>query len=244
MTTEFKQIFSQLRELQVMDSRIRQIDFELHEIPEQLEASGGEFLILDRSVKDKNSSLATMTQERQSLEQSVKEQQETINDREKRLYSIKTQKEYQATIKEIAQLKKDNKDKEERILALLEGAEKITAESTQLKSQAADKEGGYRQIESELKQKQSALEEEKTGLAERRPALLKALPAPLLKKYESVKQRYQDAVAAVKRGVCQGCNMNIPPQFYNEMLRAKNLRQCPTCYRLIYVDLETKEPVK
>lgn len=244
MATDFKQYLPQLKELQNIDTRIRKIDFELRAIPEKLEASGGEFLVIDRSLKEKEALLAAMTKERQELEQSVKEEAETAADREKRLFAIKTQKEYQATIKEIAQLKKESKDKEDRILALLEKGEKITAEITQQKTEAADKEGGFRQIESELKARELELEKEKVQLGERRPALLKELPAPILKKYELVRQRYDDAVAFVKKGICQGCNINVPPQFYNEMLKMKDLRECPTCHRLIYVDLETGEQVK
>ena len=244
MTISFKQYLSQLKELQNIDTRIRKIDFELRAIPEKLEASGGEFLVLNRSVKDKEAALAAMTKERQELEQSVKEQAVMAADREKRLFAIKTQKEYHATIKEIAQLKKDSKDKEDRILALLEQGEKINAEITQQKTEAADIEGGFRQIEAELKSKEKELAAERVLLGERRPALLKELPAPILKKYELVKQRYDDAVAIVKKGICQGCNMNVPPQFYNEMLKMKDLRECPTCHRLIYVDLETGEQVK
>ena len=244
MTISFKQYLSQLKELQNIDTRIRKIDFELRAIPEKLEASGGEFLVLNRSVKDKEAALAAMTRERQEFEQRVKEQAVMAADREKRLFAIKTQKEYHATIKEIAQLKKDSKDKEDRILALLEQGEKINAEITQQKTEAADIEGGFRQIEAELKSKEKELAAERVLLGERRPALLKELPAPILKKYELVKQRYDDAVAFVKKGICQGCNMNVPPQFYNEMLKSGDLKQCPTCHRLIYVDLETGEQVK
>src|SRR3989338_3845241 len=244
MTISFKQYLSQLKELQNIDTRIRKIDFELRAIPEKLEASGGEFLVLNRSVKDKEAALAAMTKERQGLEQSGKEQAVMAADREKRLFAIKTQKEYHATIKEIAQLKKDSKDKEDRILALLEQGEKINAEITQQKTEAADIEGGFRQIEAELKSKEKELAAERVLLGERRPALLKELPAPILKKYELVKQRYDDAVAFVKKGICQGCNMNVPPQFYNEMLKSGDLKECPTCHRLIYVDLETGEQVK
>lgn len=244
MSTDFKQYLFQLKELQGIDTRIRKIDFELKEIPEQLEASGGDFLALDRTVKDKEAALAGMTKERQELEQSVKEQENLAADREKRLFAIKTQKEYQATVKEIAQLKKDGKDKEDRILALLEKGEKIIAEITQQKTEAADIEGGFRQIEAELKKREQELKDERVLLGEKRPALFKELPAPVLKKYEVVKQRYDDAVALVKKGICQGCNMNVPPQFYNEMLKTKDLRECPTCHRLIYVDLETGKPVE
>ncbi len=234
MAVNFKDYLPQLKELQEIDRRLRQVEFELAAIPEQLETSGAEYLVVARALQEKETTLSTMNKERQSLETLIKEQTIQVQEREKRLYAIKTQKEYQATLKEIAQMKKETKDREERVLKLLEEGEKLTQEITQLKSQAADKEGGYRQIEGELKKRQEEVETEKARITERRPALLKELPPEILKKYEFIKKRFADALASVKKGICQGCNMNIPAQFYNEMLRAADLRNCPNCHRLIY----------
>lgn len=238
MTIDFKQFLPQLKELQEMDRRLLQIEFESKAIPEQLETSGSEYLALSRELQDKESASQAMTKERLKLEEDLKILSVQIQEKEKRLYAIKTQKEYQATLKEIAQIKKENKDREERILTLLEGFEKISQEVTQLKSGIADKEGGYRQIEGDLKKSQQDLEVEKERVIQRRPELLKELPPEVLKKYDTVKKRYSDAVASVVKGICQGCNMNIPPQVYNEMLKMKDLRNCPSCHRLIYVEVE------
>lgn len=230
----FKEYLPLLKELQEIDTHLKKIEIELAAIPEQLESSGADYLSLARALDEKESALKAMTAERQSLETTLKENAEVALEREKRLFAIKTQKEYQATVKEVAQLKKDNKDKENRILALLESAEKISQEITQLKPQAADKEGAYRQVESELKKKEAELTAQKQQYTNRKPALLKELPAEVLKKYEFVKRRHTNAVAVVQKGVCQGCHMNIPSQFYNEMLKAADLRHCPHCHRLIY----------
>jgi len=234
MSVNFKEYLPQLKELQEIDRRLRQIEAEFTLIPEQLQTSGADYLTIARALQEKETTLEAMTQERQGLEEDIKRLTTQIQEREKRLYAIKTQKEYQATLKEIAQMKKENKEREERVLTLLEGAEKITPEITQLKSEAADKEDGFRQIEEELKKKQQALKVEQENLSQRRPTLLKELPPEILKKYEFIRRRYMDALAGVKRGICQGCNMNIPPQFYNEMLKTMDLKNCPNCHRLIY----------
>lgn len=230
----FKEYLPLLKELQEIDTHLKKIEIDLAAIPEQFEDSGGEYLALVRTLQEKETAVKQMTTERQSLEEALKRDTEAAQEREKRLFAIKTQKEYQATVKEVAQLKKDNKDKENRILALLESAEKISQEITQLKSQAADKEGAYRQVEAELKKKEAELSAQQQQYTNRKPALLKELPAEVLKKYEFVKRRHANVVAMVKRGVCQGCHMNIPSQFYNEMLKATDLRNCPHCHRLIY----------
>ncbi|MBI5299401.1 MAG: hypothetical protein HY877_03795 [Deltaproteobacteria bacterium] len=241
MAIDFKDCLPQLRELQEIDKRIRLVELELQTIPEQLALSGAEYFALTTALQEKDNLSNNLTEERLGLETQTKDVVLQIQDREKRLYAIKTQKEYQATLKEIAQMKKENKDREERVLSIMEQSEKISQEITQLKSEIADKEGGFRQIETELKNRQQVMMAEKEEKEKRRPVLLKELPAEIVKKYDTVRKRFGDAVAAVKKGVCYGCNMNIPPQFYNEMLKMKDLRSCPNCHRLIYVEMEVEK---
>lgn len=231
-----------LKELQEIDKRIHQIDFELAEIPGQLENSGAEYLTLSRSLEAKEKRLAEATKERQTLEKALQEDNERASQREARLYAIKTQKEYQATLKEISEIKKSNKERETRVLSLLEEGEKLSPEITQLKSQIADMEGGYRQIEGELKNREKELKIEREKMVERRPALLQEFPKEILKRYENIGRRYDNPLVAVERGVCQGCNMNIPPQVYNEMLRGTDLKSCPNCHRLLFVEPKIAEP--
>lgn len=237
-TIHYKEYLPLLVELQELDTSIQAMDMELRSIPEKVETSGSEYLTLVRNIQEKEARLNAITQERQGLEESLKTDTALIEAREQRLYALKTQKEYQATLKEVAQLKKENKDRENRILSLLEEGEKIVKENTQLKSMSADKEGEYRQMEEGLKKRMQELEAEVAVMHRRRPEILKGLPAPVLKKYEVIKQRFTVAIAAVKRGICQGCHMNVPSQFYNEMLKGTELRNCPNCHRLIYPGLE------
>jgi predicted nucleic acid-binding Zn-ribbon protein len=42
------------------------------------------------------------------------------------------------------------------------------------------------------------------------------------------------AVTEVKEEVCQGCNMNIPPQLYVEIKSNEEIIQCPQCRRILY----------
>ena len=56
----------------------------------------------------------------------------------------------------------------------------------------------------------------------------------VLKKYSSIKMKRGLALAPVKNGTCQGCNMNIPPQLYNVLQRGQTVETCPSCHRIIY----------
>jgi hypothetical protein len=56
----------------------------------------------------------------------------------------------------------------------------------------------------------------------------------VLKKYSAIRMRRGLAMAPVKNGTCQGCNMNIPPQLYNVLQRGQTIETCPSCHRIIY----------
>ena len=232
---DLREYLEPLKELSEIDNRLRTVEREFQQIPVELETSGGEYVLLSKALKEKELRLEVITKERLALEEEAKQLGNDIDEKEKRLYAIKTQKEYQATLKEIAKVKQENKQREGRILAILEETEKNSSETTQLKSNLADKEGEFKKVETELNTKKEALLQEQVGLKERRPKVLDSLHPEILKKYDGVKKRFSNPVAAVLKGVCQGCNMNIPPQVYNEILKVNDLRHCPNCHRLIYV---------
>jgi hypothetical protein len=101
----------------------------------------------------------------------------------------------------------------------------------------------YNRIVQESNQEKASIEkdaqqrEEKlVDLESKRVAVAAGLDAGLLNIFDQVKakQDNQVAIVAVRNAVCQGCNMNIPPQVYNELQRCDSLRYCPSCFRIIY----------
>ncbi len=53
--------------------------------------------------------------------------------------------------------------------------------------------------------------------------------------------RNEPVLVKVKKGVCNGCYMNLPPQFFNELLSDRDIKTCPNCARLIYLDEEIRK---
>lgn len=234
----FKEFLPALRELQKIDARLRVVVSALQVIPADREEQGAGYLSVKKTLDQKEPEAAQIDKERLTLEQQSKESGEDIHRREERMNAIKTQQEYQATLKEIAQFRQAHKERENRILALMERGEKLTEEIAQLKSEASDKEGAYRELEKSFAEREGALKKEEEEMTARRPELLATLPAGLLKKYETVRKRHINGIVAILKGVCQGCFTNVPPQFFNEMLKHQDLRQCPHCSRLVFALLE------
>jgi len=74
-----------------------------------------------------------------------------------------------------------------------------------------------------------------TELGEKWEEISAEIDSELIRKYTIVKEKVKSrAVVAVKNAVCQGCNLNIPPQLYNDLQRFDDLKFCPHCQRIIY----------
>jgi len=106
----------------------------------------------------------------------------------------------------------DIKKKElDEITAQVNNEEKVLAEKTE-----------------EINSKIQALNKDRTKVE-------KNVSPNLLSKYSFLKDRRASiVVVSVVQGVCGGCNMNIPPQLFNELLRDDKIHTCPTCQRFIY----------
>jgi predicted nucleic acid-binding Zn-ribbon protein len=154
---------------------------------------------------------------------------------QKKLSSLKTNREYQALQKEINEIKKTNLIREEEILTIME-------ETSSLQEEIKKKKKQIRQYRKEIKTEQQSIDElqakleAKIGaLTEERHAVSKDIDPDLLAKYDFLKDRRGGvAIAAVTDGICSACNMNIPPQLYNELLKDEKIFTCPSCQRLIY----------
>jgi hypothetical protein len=68
-----------------------------------------------------------------------------------------------------------------------------------------------------------------------RDAIVAKIEPSLVKRYERIFVRHRGlAVVEVRAGKCLGCHMQLPPQFYNELQRLRDLRLCPSCHRILF----------
>lgn len=241
MKTNFQAQLELLKELQGIDLRLNEIINKLESLPERIAAARSAYDQVLSELEASRTELAGAEKSRRHEEMELSSSTDHAKQREAKLYAIKTTKEYQAALKEIAETKKLNREREDRILALMEQVENLTKNITQLESDLADKEVAYRKEDEALKAEEAELTKSMESFEARRPAIISQLDIKVVRKYDHVRQRYPDALANVEKGVCQGCSMNVPPQLFNEMLMLTELKNCPSCHRLIYVIAEEGE---
>ena len=78
----------------------------------------------------------------------------------------------------------------------------------------------------------------------RRKELVDRVPKQICRLYERIHKRLGRAVVEVLEGHCSGCNLDVPPQMYNEIQRGDKIHQCPYCFRILFFKAkpEAEEP--
>lgn len=225
-----------LADLQKLDTKLDSFQGEKQAIESQIIDLDARLSIGRSELALKREELAALLAAKQELEVNLTTEQENINRSEVRLKEIKTQKEYQAVSKEVGMAKKMLSELEEQILAK-------DAELTQLQDELASQEANLQEMEGnvaaraeELRADIGQLESGVAGDVAEREKVLKALPASLVRRYTMLReQRRGLAVVEARDGSCLGCNMNIPPQLYNNLHRGDELIACPHCQRMLYL---------
>lgn len=170
-----------------------------------------------------------------SLEQAISEQEAKIVRSRQRMGEVKTNKEYQAMLKEIEELQKDIGIKEDQMLEI---EERIDSYSTQLKQETKALDELKKKMEvdrHQLLEQNEKVNEQLDRFEAMQRKIREKLEAPLLKRCDSLLERHSGiAVAAVEAGVCQVCHMNLPPQKFIELQRDETIFNCPHCHRFIY----------
>ncbi len=157
---------------------------------------------------------------------------------EEKRRSVKTEREYQALIKEEEQLRTRKAQIEEEMIACLDQMETRTETiAAKEKELAQIKEQVETDIQ-DVRQEASTSESRHAELSREWEQMAAAVDGRLLDKFVQVKKQTPDgrALAPVKNAICMACHMNIPPQKYNELQRFDSLKLCPFCFRILYWD--------
>lgn len=172
---------------------------------------------------------------RQDKERLLQEEGRKAMEKRMRMNRIKNVKELQALQREIDQMKQNNAQLEEELMAILEDLEarRATLEEKERDIKKLEEEWVGKQVEVEAQV--AVIDQEVKEASEVRKTLAGRLNGDLIERYELIfSRRGGTAVVAVSEGICQGCYMNIPPQLWNEIIKSERLNLCPSCHRILY----------
>ena len=225
-----------LVKLQKIEIETSSIKKQLSTFDQRIEVLDKKLLGFNRTIEEQKSLINELNEKYRTYESDLQMHLDRIKKSEAKLSSVKTNKEYQSSLKEIDDLENINSKIEDDMIEFLdriEEAENVlkakTTEFSELETQM--------KTEKEIIQKEAEEGRHRLGNLDAEWETVSGdIEAEVLATYNQIKenQAYKIGIVAVKDAVCQGCHMNIPPQMYNELQRGDSLKRCPLCERIIY----------
>ncbi len=225
-----------LAELQIIDLKLDNLKHEkenfakeLAGLDEKLESASGDIAL-------KQAEMEEVENEKNELENNLATETDNITRSEVRLKDIKTQKEYQAVSKEIAAAKKIKAELEEQLLQKIGRIDELKTEITAMEEALKSLEENIGNSKNETTKKIEEIENAMNADVSSRESMIGSIQPALMKRYAMLRERRQGlAVVEAKNGSCLGCNMNLPPQVYNDLYKTENLVTCPHCQRMLFM---------
>lgn len=223
-----------LAKVQQIDSNVRKTELLKIKFEEDAKKLEEEVKVDEQRHNTELLQLEKLEKEYKDKENAIKLYQGKIVKTEEKMLAIKTNKEYQASLLEIDNVKKMIEEKEDEMISVMDGIEEIKKElkssEDELNRVKARFEEKKREVKEDLKESLDNIEKEK----ETRETYVSEIDKNLFDRYKQVKNlRNGVAVAFAEAEHCLSCNMKIPPQLYNEAVRAEKIVSCPHCNRIL-----------
>ena len=223
-----------LIQLQEIDYDIGELERSKEYIPDMISALRAEIDQVTKALLDSKEDLAktAMTQKQTELE--VVSLQDDLKRYQSQMMSIKTNKEYDALVHEIATIKKAIADFESTIIVAMEKSEGVTRSLGALETKAQEAlDTNTKQIGS-LQTRMDSVGGKIADRQREREQLVTLIGRQSLAVYERVRRGKGAAViVAIKKGACGACFKAIPPQRLQELKRNDRILCCDSCGRML-----------
>lgn len=192
----------------------------------------------DKLIKTVNVQLEKLRDEYGANETKLKTVESGIVKSNQKLAAVKNDKEYQSIQKEITDLNIQAHELSDVGLKLLEKIEAAEKQFEPKEKEIRDFLVNSTKQHQELEKKALLAKKQLRKLEDSAKELKEQVNDNLLAILEdNVRHNINHlGVVKVEDAICQGCNINVPRQVYNELLKSDGMELCPTCRRLIYCE--------
>lgn len=225
----------QLVALQHVDDAIHIVKAELKTAPLEVDELSLRFQAQEEQRNRVLDKLQHLREQQKRLDSDIEDDSTRIKKSKSKLMQVANNREYQAVVREMDTMERQNRSREEESMALHE-------EKNLQENNLKDVEAVWGAIKEELEEKRANLDKRMTQAGKKlktlettRASTGQEVPPPVLARYEFIRRRLEHPViVSVDNGVCAGCHIAIPPQVFIELQRGQQILSCPNCQRLIY----------
>ncbi len=228
-----------LLELQVIDYDLGELERSKDYLPDMMDNLRREIEDAKQKVVETSTALDEARITRKKLELDIQTREAELQKYQQQMMAIKTNKEYDALVAEIDNLKSAIS----AAYAELETTEASIQQSEQEIVDHREKEtstvdNNQKQL-AVLQEKVDSIGEKVTAKRESRQGVTSAISKPIISTYERVRKgRGGRAVVLVKKNACNSCFKALTPRRIQEIKRADKVLVCEFCGCLLYWDTE------
>jgi predicted nucleic acid-binding Zn-ribbon protein len=223
-----------LVELQEKDKELRRLLDSRDVIPAAIKTKDDDLAQEGAKLREKESELKAISKRRKNQESDLEELAEKLKKLEEKLLKVATNKEYEATLAEINNVKVLQSNAEGELIKVMELEEELSAG---LRSSQQVFEPRVREIEEMKNRMRMELEHNEQlipAVQRHREEIAGRLSAALRARYERIaKGKNGVAVVPVRKGACGGCFTGLPAQRVNEIKIGDRLVLCEHCGRIL-----------
>lgn len=221
--------------LQQLDIKIREIEKEIADIPNQKAEIENQFNTFAADYLGKKNRLEATRKEHRQVELELKTLEEKLEKYKQDLMRVRNEREYSTALREIDATKKAISGLETQALEKLELIEQLEKEIEALTPEVEVKRQEFDILIDECSTKLDRLKADLEGWRQQRAELVNTVPRDLLNRYSRLTQlRDGLALAEVRDGSCTACFMTIRPQVYADVRKGEQILTCDNCSRILY----------
>jgi hypothetical protein len=229
-----KQI-EQLVVLQKVDDEIVILQDELKRAPQQITELEKRRQDIENAAAVVRDKLKYLTDQQKRLESEIETDSVRLKKSKSKMMMVGNTKEYHAMMREMDNLEKQNRGREEEKITVAEELSRQTGELKEIEERAVGLDADLATARQSLDERIRLANARLGELQARRKEAGQAVPKPILQRYEFIRSRLNNPVIVpVNAGICSGCHISIPPQSFIELQKGVQILSCPNCQRLIY----------
>jgi len=226
--------------LHKIDKRLHDINIRRGDLPTQISQLTEKIDALSETIIEFNNRVQIIDKRKVIIEGELSDSDSKVKNLNDQMYKVKSNKEYEALLKEIDHIKGNNDIINNELLDLELELENINSSITNNNEELDLLKEKLDKGESNLKETNSLFEEEEENLLKDKNKIIKDIKHDdALDLYDEKKNEYEGlAFAEINRGSCANCYSNLPPQLVIDALNQINFVNCPTCGILLYREEE------
>ncbi len=232
-----KEEIRKLIALQEIDTLLFRLKYKKDiEKPQEIEKFKNIFLEKKSSLSSFQETVKQLQVKHKEKELELSSKEENIRKAQAQLYQLKTNKEYQAKLTEIASLKADVSLLEDDVIKILDEIEEAEKQLEEAKKEVEKEEQKFKEEEKKIKKEIEEIEIKIKELENKRKQLASQINENLLSTYEKLlKTRDGLAIVPVENENCGACHIKVTAQKINEIKMYKELIFCENCVRILYL---------